>query len=146
MLVCSSGGHLAQLMPLQPWWSRYRRTWVTFDKVDAISILRDEKVIWAHHPTTRNLYNLARNLSLAIRTIHKDRPDIVISSGAGVSFPFFLVAKVYRIPTCYVEVYDSIDNRTLSGRLCRPISDLFLVQWEEQLALYPGSKLIGHLL
>jgi hypothetical protein len=146
LLVCSSGGHLAQLMALESWWSSLRRTWVTFDKVDAISILKGEDVVWAYHPTTRNIPNLIRNLFLAVRTIRRLRPDIIISSGAAVSFPFFLVGKLFRIPTCFIEVYDYIEHRTLSGRLCRPISDLFLVQWEEQLELYPKAQLIGRLL
>ena len=46
----------------------------------------------------------------------------------------------------YVEVYDRIDTRTLTGRLCRPLTNLFCVQWEEQLQLYPGAVLIGELL
>ena len=35
---------------------------------------------------------------------------------------------------------------TLTGRLCRPVSDLFLVQWDEQLKLYPNATMIGQLL
>src|SRR5690606_21483114 len=31
LLVCSSGGHLAQLHLLQPWWGELDRCWVTFD-------------------------------------------------------------------------------------------------------------------
>ena len=60
--------------------------------------------------------------------------------------PFFLLAKLLGIPTVYVEVYDRIDSRTLTGRLCRPLAMRFLVQWQEQLALYPESMLLGPLL
>ena len=49
-----------------------------------------------------------------------------------VAFPFFIVARILRIPTVYLEVYDRIDSPTLTGRLCRPFSSLFVVQWEEQ--------------
>jgi hypothetical protein len=45
-----------------------------------------------------------------------------------------------------VEVYDRISTRTLTGRLCRPLSDLFLVQWPEQVGLYRDAQLIGTLL
>ena len=34
----------------------------------------------------------------------------------------------------------------MTGRLCRPVSDLFAVQWEEQLSLYPSATVIGPLL
>jgi UDP-N-acetylglucosamine:LPS N-acetylglucosamine transferase len=73
------------------------------------------------------------------------RPDVVVSDGAAVAFPFFLVARLMRIPTVYLEVYDRIDSPTLTGRLCRPLSSLFLVQWEEQRRFYPGARVIGGL-
>lgn len=146
LLVASSGGHLAQLLALEPWWRERDRTWVTFDTEDARSRLAGERVVWAHHPTTRNVRNLLRNLLLAIRLIRARRPDVVVSTGAAVAFPFFLVAKARRIPTVYVEVYDRLDSPTLTGRLCRPITDLFCVQWEEQTRFYPGAKVIGSLL
>lgn len=146
LLVGSSGGHLAQLHRLEPWWRNRQRTWVTFDTDDAVSLLEGEDVVWAHHPTTRNVPNLLRNLVLAILTMTERRPSVVVSDGAGVAVPFFLVARVLGIPTVYVEVYDRIDTPTLTGRLCAPMTDLMLVQWEEQLDLYDDAVLVGGLL
>ena len=145
LMVCSSGGHLSQLMQLRPWWEHHERWWVTFDQPDARSKLHGETMIPAHHPTTRNARNLIRNVPLAHRVLSVFRPDVVVSNGAGVALPFFAVARARRIPTVYLEVYDRIDSTTLTGRLCRPLSSRFLVQWPEQQALYPGSTLIGAL-
>src|SRR5215210_456107 len=89
LLVGSSGGHLAQLLALAPLWPREERHWVTFDTADAVSQLVAEDVTWAHHPTTRNLPNLARNTALARRVIAEKRPDVVVSTGAAVAYPFF---------------------------------------------------------
>ncbi|MCA2186090.1 PssD/Cps14F family polysaccharide biosynthesis glycosyltransferase [Nonomuraea cavernae] len=146
LLVASSGGHLAQLASLEPWWRKWHRTWVTFDTDDARSRLRGENVVWGHHPTTRNLPNLVRNFRLAIKLLRRDRPALIVSTGAGVAFPFFLIAKFVRIPTVYIEVYDRLDSATLTGRLCSPLTTLFLVQWEEQLRFYPRARVIGGLL
>ena len=146
LLVCSDGGHLAQLHQLQPWWSQHERTWLTFRKPHATSLLDGERVDWAHHPTTRNVANLLRNLVLASRVLRRERPDIVVSDGAGVAFPVFVLAWLRRIPRVYIEVYDRIDSRTMTGRLCRPFSSLFLVQWPEQQRLYKGSVVLGPLL
>ena len=55
LLVCSSGGHLLQLHELRGAWEPFNRTWVTFDKSDARSMLRDERVIHAFGPTNRNV-------------------------------------------------------------------------------------------
>lgn len=146
LLVGSSGGHLAQLLALAPLWPKERRHWVTFDTADAVSQLVAESVTWAHHPTTRNARNLVRNAALARKVIDDERPDVIVSTGAAVAFPFFLLGRARGIPTVYVEVYDRIDSRTVTGRLCRPLSTLFCVQWEEQQQLYPGSIVVGPLL
>ncbi|MCD0447819.1 UDP-N-acetylglucosamine--LPS N-acetylglucosamine transferase [Actinocorallia sp. API 0066] len=146
LLVCSPGGHLAQLHRLRPWWSRHERVWVTFDKADAVSLLRDETVRWGHHPTTRNLPNLARNLLLAFRMLLRDRPDVIVSTGAGVALPFFVLGRLLGCRTVYIEVYDRVDSATLTGRLCTPFTDLFLLQWEEQKKVYPHGVVLGPLL
>lgn len=146
LLVCSSGGHLAQLIALRPWWERHDRVWVTFDTPDARSLLGGERVIWAHSPTTRNIPNLIRNLGVASRVLHGYRPEVVVSDGAGVAFPFFLLGWLYGAKRVYVEVCDRIDTATLTGRLCYPLSDLFLLQWEEQKKLFPQGIVIGRLI
>ena len=71
---------------------------------------------------------------------------MVVSTGAGVALPFFILARLMRIPTVYVEVYDRIDSPTLTARLCGPFTTLMCVQWEEQRALYRHSVVIGQLL
>ena len=94
LLVCSSGGHLAQLYRLRPWWEQHERTWVTFAGAAGRVAAREAKE-WssAFAPTTRNIPNAIRNLRLAIRLLRAERPDVVVSDGAGVAFPFFLVGR-----------------------------------------------------
>jgi UDP-N-acetylglucosamine:LPS N-acetylglucosamine transferase len=146
MLVGSSGGHLLQLHRLKPWWETLDRVWVTFDKADSRSLLAGEDVRWAYHPTTRSALNLARNLGLAWRLLRRCRPDVIVSTGAGVALPFFVLARLLGIKTVYVEVYDRIDVPTLTGRLCYPFASRFLLQWETQKRFYPRGEVIGRLL
>jgi UDP-N-acetylglucosamine:LPS N-acetylglucosamine transferase len=146
LLVCSSGGHLAQLYNLKPWWERFDRHWVTFDTPDATSLLSTERMIIAFHPTTRNIVNLVRNIRLAWRTVGRIRPSLVVSTGAGVAVPFFIVARLRGAKTAYVEVFDRIDSPTLTGRLCYPLSNVFALQWPEQRRMYRKGTVIGPLL
>lgn len=146
LFVASSGGHLAQLLSLRPWWRKRDRIWVTFPTPDAQSALAGETVRWAHHPTTRHLGNLAWNTLLAVRTFARRRPAVVVSTGAGVALPFFVLARLLRIPTVYIEVYDRLDSTTLTARLCRPFTTLVLAQWPEQRELLPNAILVGPLL
>lgn len=147
LLVGSSGGHLAQLIALESWYRDRRRCWVTFRTPDAQSLLAEESdVVWSHHPTTRNLRNLMRNTVLAWRVLRDRDVSAVVTTGAGVALPFVALARLRRIPTVYIEVYDRIDSATLTARLCRPFLSAMLVQWEEQRRMYPEATVVGNLL
>ena len=142
-LVGSSGGHLTHLYMLKPFWENKKRFWVTFDKEDARSLLNGEKVYPCYYPTNRNIKNLIRNTVVAWKVLHKEKPDLIISSGAAVSVPFFYLGKLFGSKLIYIEVFDRIDKHTLSGRLVYPIVDKFIVQWEEQKEVYKKAINLG---
>lgn len=142
-LVGSSGGHLTHLYMLKPFWKTKERFWVTFDKEDANSTLEGEKVYHCYYPTNRNLKNLVRNFFVAFKVLRKERPDLIVSSGAAVAVPFFYLGKLMRKKLIYIEVYDRIDKPTLTGKLVYPIVDCFIVQWEEQKKVYPKVVNLG---
>lgn len=142
-LVGSSGGHLTHLYMLKDFWKDKDRFWVTFDKEDARSILENEKVISCYYPTNRNIKNLIKNTFLAIRVLLKEKPDLIISSGAAVAVPFFYIGKILGAKLIYIEVFDRIDKPTVTGKLVYPIADKFIVQWEEQKKVYPKAINLG---
>lgn len=145
-LVGASGGHLLQMYVLKDWWKNHERFWVTFQKEDAISLLTGERTYWAYYPTNRNVPNLFRNLWLAWNVLRKERPDVIFSTGAGVAVPFFWLGKWYGCRLIYLEVFDRIDSPTLTGKLVYPVTDKFLVQWQEQKAFYPKGEFWGQVL
>lgn len=145
-LAGSSGGHLTQLYQLKPWWEKHDRFWVTFDKQDSRSLLKDEQKYWCYHPTNRNIKNLIKNTFLAIKILIKERPDIIISTGAAPAIPFFYLGKLFGSKLIYVEVYDRIDLPTLTGKIVYPITDKFILQWEEQKKHYPKGEVLGGVL
>lgn len=142
-LVGSSGGHLTHLYMLRPFWKDKDRFWVTFDKQDAKSLLQEEKMYPCYYPTNRNLKNLIRNTFVAIKVLLKEKPDLIISSGAAVAVPFFYLGKLFGAKLIYIEVFDRIDKPTLTGKLVYPITDKFIVQWEEMKQVYPKSINLG---
>ena len=144
-LVGSSGGHLTHLYLLQDFWKNQDRFWVTFDKDDANQLLKDEKIFHCFFPTNRNLINLCKNTFLAWKILKKEKPDIIISSGAAVAVPFFYIGKLFGAKTVYIEVFDRIDKPTLTGKLVYPVTDKFFVQWEEMTKVYPKAICIGRI-
>lgn len=142
-LVGSSGGHLTHLYNLKPFWEDKERFFVTFDKEDARSLLKDERMIPCYHPTNRSIGALIVNTFRAFRILAKERPDLIISSGAAVAVPFFYVGKLFGAKLIYIEVFDRIDSSTITGKLVYPIADRFIVEWEEMLKVYPKAINLG---
>lgn len=140
MIVCSSGGHLLQMLELRGAWSDFERVWVTFDKADTRSLLVDERVLHAHGPTNRNIPNLLRNLRLAWRVLRDERPVAILTTGAGVAVPFAWLARARGIPTVYVESLTRIDGLSLSGRMIAPVATRLYAQWPE-LANSSGGRI-----
>ena len=142
-LVGSSGGHLTHLYMLKPFLENKDRFWVTFDKEDARSLLKGEKVYSCYYPTNRNIKNLLKNTAVAWKVRRKERPDLIISSGAAVAVPFFYLGKLLGAKLIYIEVFDRIDKPTMTGKMVYPVTDQFVVEWEEMKKVYPKAINLG---
>ncbi len=143
LLVCSSGGHFKGLLQLQPFWSQHQRSWVTFDTATTRAALEGEPVIWAHSPTNRNLPNLIRNALLSWKVLQRPRPDVVLSTGAGVAVPFLILGKLLGCRTVFVESITRIETLSLSARLALPFLDVLYVHWPQLQIRYPRAELIS---
>jgi anti-anti-sigma factor len=148
MVVCSSGGHFKYAQSLQPFWEKYENvSWVTFRSVTTESELRSEnaKTYWAHSPTNRNLPNLIRNLILAFKVLKQEKPDLIVSTGAGVSVPFLLIGKfLYNSKIVFVESKTRIKELSLSARILQSLSalDKLIVRSKEIATRYPKAEYI----
>lgn len=146
-LVTSKGGHLYQLIQLKPFWKRYKRFWITDRGLDTNYLLNGEHIYFGHFPDSRNIINAFRNLFLSLKILNKEKPDILISTGAGISVPFFLVGKLlFKTKLIFVEPYDFIQYPSLTGRIVYNFVDLFLIQHDFQKKWYPKAEYWGSLL
>ena len=146
LLVCSTGGHLLQLVALRPAWEGFSRVWVTFDRGDSRALLADEDVVIAYSPTNRNIPNLLRNLRLAFPVVRRRRPRVVLTTGAGVAVPFAWIGRLFGDRVVYVESVTRIDGPSLSCRLIRPVASRTYVQWPELLEQLPKAHYKGSVL
>lgn len=144
LLVCSTGGHLLQLVALRDSWGPFSRVWVTFDKSDARSLLEAERVVFAYGPTNRSIKNLLRNIAVAWRVVRAVRPRVVLTTGAGVAVPFAWVARLRGAKVVYVESLSRIEGPSLSYRLIAPVAERRYVQWPELAQVLPGSRFAGN--
>lgn len=131
LLVCSSGGHLLQLHALASAWTGQSRLWVTFDKSDARSLLAGEPIVFGRGPTNRSIRNLLANLVLAWRVVRRERPRVLLTTGAGLAVPFAWIARLFGARVIYVESLTRFQGPSLSCRLIAPVAHRLYVQWPE---------------
>jgi UDP-N-acetylglucosamine:LPS N-acetylglucosamine transferase len=143
LLVACGGGHLLELLALEQAWRDLDHRFVTQRTVDATHLLADEDVVYGYGPSTRSISCLLRNLRLAWTTIRQYRPDVILSTGAHIEVPFFIVGRLHRLRLIHVESLTRLERPSLSGRMVYPLADAFFVQWPtsapRRRALYAGS-------
>jgi beta-1,4-N-acetylglucosaminyltransferase len=143
LLVASPGGHVLQMMALKPAWEDLECRWVTLEAADTKSLLDPRDVVFAHGPAARNVPNLFRNLRLAWTTVRRYKPDVILSTGAALAVPFFVVGRILGVRLVYVESLTRVGRPALSGRLVYPFAHAFFVQWptssRRKRAIYAGS-------
>ena len=143
--VASSGGHWEELMCIKAIAEEHDSFYVTEEGGQA----RDSslKKLYLLPQINRRqkdfAWRFARLLVSAGRIMRKEKPDFVITTGALIAFPFCLYAKLMGAKVIYIESFARVNDRSLTGKLVYPFADLFLVQWESLLELYPKAKYVG---
>jgi UDP-N-acetylglucosamine:LPS N-acetylglucosamine transferase len=132
-LACSAGGHLTELLQVMDAVKGHETFFLTFKREDTVKF--DEKVYFIIDPK-RNPIKLLKNVLQTLRVLLKERPDVVISTGAGVVVPACYIGKILGAKIIFIESFARITSKSLSGMLVYPIANIFLVQWKPLLNKY----------
>jgi beta-1,4-N-acetylglucosaminyltransferase len=89
--------------------------------------------------------NGLRSIPKSFSIIRKTRPYAIISAGPGLTIPLFLFGKVFGCKNIFLETWARAHTKSLSGRICYPLSNLFFVQWPEMKKQYPKAVYAGRL-
>ena len=140
-LVCSHGGHLTELLELQPAFEGFDTFYFCYD-ADTTRRL-EHAYLTPNRPYSP--FHVAKNFVRLWSIFNDERPDFVVSTGAEIAIPAFIIAKLKRIPTLYIECGAQVTTPSITGRLLVHLADTFFVQWPElaerygKNAAYPGS-------
>lgn len=138
-LACSAGGHLTEMIQLKECYDKYDHFFITFKREDTIELSDSDKTYFVSD-TSRSLVDFVRCCIQTLRILFKERPNIVISTGAGVAVPACYLSKIlFRTKIVFLESFCRTNTPSFSGKLVYLVSDKFFVQWEELLEKY-GSK------
>lgn len=144
LLVCSPGGHLQQMLALSEGWQDFEVSWATLDGRDVEHLLADKDVSVGHGPTNRSLVKFLRNITFAYRVLTEKRPDAILSTGAGLAVPFFLLGRLKGCRLVYVESLTRTEGLSLSGRMVAPFAHSMFVQWPG--AMTGRTRYVGSIL
>ena len=134
VIVCSSGGHLLQMLELREAWEPFSRVWVTFDKADTRSLLCDERVIHAYGADEPQRPQPPAQPA-ARRGGHPPRAAVGDPDhGRRRRRPVRLAGPRRGVPTVYVESVTRMEELSLSARLIAPVARRTYVQWPELVA------------
>ena len=149
MFISSTGGHLNELMQLKPLFAKYDYHIVT-EKDKITQPLKEEynnRISYLVYGTRSHLFTYVfKFLYNCIKTIgiyFKFRPKYIVTTGTHTAGPMCYLGKLFGSKIIYIETFANKNTKTSTGKLIYPIADLFIVQWEEMLKLYPKAVLGG---
>ena len=88
-------------------------------------------------------FKLLINCFISLFQFIKFRPKYIITTGTHTAGPMCYIGKIFGSKIIYIETFANSQTKTVAGKLIYPIADLFIVQWESMLKLYPKAKYFG---
>lgn len=149
MFISSMGGHLSELMQLKSIFKDYDYKIVTekHKSTNSLKARYKSKIDYLAEGNKdhllRYIFVLPYNLIKSFFLFLKFKPDVVVTTGAHTCVAMCYIAKLFRKKVIYIESFANIETKTLTGRLIYPIADIFVVQWESMLNLYPKAVCEG---
>ena len=131
-LACSHGGHLNEMLQLHEAFEGHDTFYLCYD-ADTTRVLARAYLV---PNMARNPIEFLKNLVRFTRIFRKERPDLIVSTGAEIAIPAVIVGKLFGARSIYVECGAQVAHPSVTGRiLCRWV-DAFFVQWPELLDAY----------
>ena len=143
-IVSSCGGHLTEVRCLKPAYDHYQHFYVLNDKASLPTDMQGRTYFIRHSERDLKFF---WNLWEALRILRKERPDVILSTGAGPAVPFALVGRLFfgtRI--LFVETITRIHEPSLTGRMMYRLAHDFFYQWRSLARFFPRSHYGGPLL
>jgi UDP-N-acetylglucosamine:LPS N-acetylglucosamine transferase len=141
-IVSSCGGHLTEVRALRQAFTRYEHFYVLNDRV-LLPADMEGKTYFIRH-SERDLLFLV-NLLEAWRILRRERPDVILSTGAGPVVPFALVGRLLGIPALFVETFTRVSRPSLTARIMYHLAARFIYQWPALQRYFPRGTYGGML-
>lgn len=145
LFISSTGGHLTELLQLAPMFKNYEYTLVT-ENTKANQSLREKYkghfytlVYGTKEHLFSYIFKFGFNCIKSFYLYMKLKPDVIITTGTHTAVPMCKIAHIFKKKVIYIETFANSKTPTQSGKMIYPIADLFIVQWESMLEIYPDA-------
>lgn len=145
-VACSTGGHLVEVKQLEPVYEKYEHFFFTFRGGVADELKKKHRVWDIPNVVRHNPLSWLIGAIMSLYIAFKEKPDIVITTGAGIVVFFCVFAKLFGAKLIFMESMARVESPTLTARMLYPFSDMFLVQWPQLLKFFPKAKYVGRIL
>lgn len=139
--IASSGGHFEQIMMLKSLMDKYD-SFVVTEKTN-YSVSDTDVPFYYLKQVNRHeikfLYYMLINTIKSLKIFFKEKPDVVISTGALATIPMCMISKLFKKKVIFIESFAKINSPTLTGKLVYKFADQFYVQWESMKEFYPNA-------
>lgn len=142
-LVASAGGHMVQLLRLIGNWNRYDTSCVTTSSTCREKLRKYGRVYVVGECNREHPLRVILVLLQCVNVVLRERPDVVISTGAAAGCMVCYLAKIASARVVWVDSITNVEKLSLSGRMVRHIADLFLVQWLGLAERYSDVEYVG---
>ena len=142
LFISSTGGHLNELLQLKSIMNKYDSYLIT-EKTKSLKEEYKDKISYLIYGTKHNMltypFKLLANCFKSLYFYFKIKPDVIVTTGAHSAGPMCCIGKIFGSKIIYIETFANIHSKTVTGRIVYKFADLFIVQWESMLKLYPKA-------
>jgi beta-1,4-N-acetylglucosaminyltransferase len=142
-IVSSCGGHLTEVRALRPIYETFEYFYVVNEQIALPEEMKSRTYFIAH---SERDWKFLVNLWEAWKILRKEKPRLLLSTGAGPIVPFTLVGKLLGVRTLYIEIGTQVTQPSVTGRLMYYLADRFFYQWEALRRFFPKGVYGGTLL
>ncbi len=144
MLAASAGGHISQLLKISEAWSGEDVCFVTTTEVLKTKLEKKAMAFFVGESNREHFFKTILVFFRCLSIILKTKPEVVISTGALHGCLLCYMAKcIFRSKVVWIDSITNTERPSLSGRLVYPVSDLFILQWQNLLEKYPKAEYYG---
>jgi exopolysaccharide biosynthesis glucuronosyltransferase PssD len=144
LAIASPGGHFVQLTRLLPAFEGMDLV-LASTHPDYAKAAPQARFVLVPDATRWDKLGLIKLAWKILWLLARERPDVVISTGAAPGYFALRMGKWFRARTVWVDSIANVEELSLSGARVGPHADLWLTQWEH-LARPQGPEYRGSVL